>query len=296
MEARLLKVQRQKVIPLQGGLGNQLFEIAAGFTLRDAVGAEVRFSTFWFDNPASGETPRSLSVGGLLRADEVTDARVPRKGGYGDRIHSLRVVETSPDDDALARVRPWTRYVAGYFQRLDYVDRAWTVLRDRLASSSEAVHRTLASPPSEDHGTVHVRLGDYLSSPAARGAHGVATPEYYARAIGALSKQFGTRDWKLISDDLPEAERRLQSAGLPRGVTLQPVALQDDWSELAVLASARACVISNSSFSWWGAYLAGRSHEVAVIAPTPWWASTNQPEPPIFPSGWARQNRLLDHE
>lgn len=282
------------MIPLQGGLGNQLFEIAAGFTLRDVVGAQVRFSTFWFDNPATDETARSLAVGGLLRPDEVTRVRVPRKGGYGDRIHSLRVVETSPEDDALSRVRPWTRYVAGYFQRLDYVDQAWPVLRDRLAASSEEAHRMLASPLCGDHGCVHVRLGDYLMSPAAREVHGVATPAYYARAIDALHRKFGVREWKLISDDLPEAERRLISAGLPHGVTLEPVAMQDDWSELTVLATARSCVISNSSFSWWGAYLAGRSHEAAVVAPTPWFARNTQPEPPIFPSDWARQSRLLD--
>lgn len=291
---RRLRVQREKTIPLQGGLGNQLFELCAGFALRECLSAEIRFSTYWLDNPATGETARSLAVGDLLRADETTDAQVPRHGGRGDRIHALRVVETGPDDDALARVRPWTRYVAGYFQRLDYVDRAWTVLRGRLAGSSDEVHRILANPPAGDHGAVHMRLGDYLSNPAARGAHGVTTPDYYARAIDAVYRQYGVREWRLISDDLGEAGRRLASAGISPEISLQPVAMRDDWSELTVLATARTCVISNSSFSWWGAYFAGRGHGAPVIAPTPWFAHPTQSEPPIFPSSWVRQSRLLD--
>jgi hypothetical protein len=285
--------KRDKVIPLQGGLGNQLFEMVAGFALKDRDRVRVSYSTYWLDRPEQGETPRSFALEHLLRTEELTVERAPRTGWYGDRLHSLRVIETSTDDDSLGRVRPWTRYVAGYFQRLEYVELGWRQLIGRLSSSPDGEHRVLAQPSPREHGAVHYRLGDYVHNASARETHGVAGADFYAGAIGDLHKRRGVDRWILVSDDLPEAEARIRAAGLPPGVTLEPPAAKGEWSDLAVLATSRACVISNSSFSWWGAYLGHRHHSVDVVAPSPWFASLRVPEPPIFPEEWTRAQRSI---
>lgn len=287
---------RRKVIPLQGGLGNQLFEVAAGLCLREATGTEVTWSTFWLDHPAPGETRRSLAVEGILRPGELISTRTPRSGLLGNRFQGWRAVETGPGEDVLGRVRPWTAHVAGYFQRLAYVDLAWPSLIDRLVASRDVDHRAFANPAPGAHGVVHMRLGDYVTNPSARAAHGVTSVEYFARAIEALNKSTGVHEWWILSDDLPQAVGRLSEARIPSDVSLVPKKTEGDWAALAVMATARACVISNSSFSWWGAFAGSRSHGAGVVAPEPWFSSRTQPEPPIFPAGWTRMSRPIERD
>jgi hypothetical protein len=44
-------------------------------------------------------------------------------------------------------------------------------------------------------------------------------------------------------------------------------------------------VISNSSYSWWAAWL-GASHDKIVIRPEKWFRANNLPDADICPAGW----------
>jgi len=54
---------------------------------------------------------------------------------------------------------------------------------------------------------------------------------------------------------------------------------------LVLMSKGKAFVISNSSFSWWAAYVA--SENSPVIAPSKWFRSLPDPED-LIPSNWIR--------
>jgi hypothetical protein len=284
-------------IPLQGGLGNQLFQLAAGIAVAQRTERPVRFSDFWLRHPGRHETPRVFSLGGLIGPDELTRAWAPRLPGLSDRLPGVRIVERSSNDDALGRVRSTTLAVAGYFQRLEYVEEAWPELRSRLESSPKAEHREAVLPQTALVGAMHYRLGDYLRHPGTRNAHGVTAPEYFVEEIRRAAATQGVARWRVVSDDPTAAVELLATAELPSTVTVEPAVGRDEWADLLILGSARICLLSNSSFSWWAGFFGMQAHGMKVVAPSPWFADPTATEPDFFPPGWERRPRRLmaDH-
>ena len=279
-------------IPWQGGLGNQLFQLAAGIAVSQRLGRRVRWTDYWLAHPVPEETPRSFALQGLLRDDELVSVFTPRHGRVTDRLRHRRVVERSPDDDALARVGSGTRSVVGYLQRLSYVREAWPELRRRFDQSDVAAHRDLLRPAASGYGAVHYRLGDYVTNPAANVMHGVSSPDYFADIVRDRSRGDGPDTWTLVSDDPAAAVELLRSADLPAAVNLTTPTSTDEWSDMRVLASASVCAISNSSFSWWAAFIGASTHGTEVVAPRPWFDGTT-PDPLLLPDGWEVRTRSV---
>lgn len=280
-------------VPLQGGLGNQLFQLAAGFAISRRTGRPVNFSDYWLRNPADGDTHRTLAVRSLLEPHELTSEPASRHGGLLDRLTNRRVIEKASDDDALGRLDRRTRVVAGYFQHLSYVEEAWPELRRRFVESSDPSQRSLVTPAAGRYGAVHFRLGDYVSNPQARSHHGVTSTDYFAAAIRDRSGAAHVDDWVVVSDEPDEASALLRAASLPPGTRVRTSDAGDEWGDLAVLASAQECVISNSSFSWWAAFIGSTTHGTYVTAPRPWFADPTSPEPPFFAPSWHRRERQV---
>lgn len=278
-------------VPLQGGLGNQLFQLAAGIVAASRVQKQVEFSDFWLRNPEQDETPRTLAIGDLLGNHELIHERVPRSGHVTDRVVRRRVVERSSDDDALARLTARTGVLAGYLQRLTYVQEAWPELRRRLATSPDPMHRGLVTAAPADYGAIHYRLGDYVTNPQANRAHGVTSPGYFIDVIRDGLRSRGIRRWMVVSDDRERALELLRSEGLPSDVALDVPSADGEWGDLASLASASMCAISNSSFSWWAAFIGSSARDMRVVAPRPWFSAPGQPEPALFPDAWERRDR-----
>jgi hypothetical protein len=284
---------RSTTIPLQGGLGNQLFQLAAGLVVQQRWNRPVVWSDYWLRHPEAAETPREFALDGLLRTGELVSTKTSRAGHVTDRLLHWRVVERGVDDDALSRVGRWTSVLAGYLQRLTYAELAWPVLRERFASSEHAHHRRLVSTAGAAHGALHYRLGDYFSNPHAQMVHGVSSPEYFASVIREKASSAGLTDWIVVSDDPDTALELLRSTDLPTGTSLRVADVGNEWDHLVTLASARVCAISNSSFSWWAAFIGGASRSTEVVAPRPWFLDSELPEPVLFPSGWQRYDRSV---
>lgn len=60
--------------------------------------------------------------------------------------------------------------------------------------------------------------------------------------------------------------------------------------DLYIQTQCKANIISNSTFSWWGAYL--NEHTERVVCPWPWFSDGKiDPMPYILPEGWSKWNK-----
>lgn len=262
-------------LTFQGGLGNQMFQWAYGQALREA-GLNLAADTV----RCRGNRP--LVIDGLL-ADW---PRVSRTAGLalvarqrlgestGIRSDRAFVIESNagydPELDAAARVEG--RHIVGYFQSPTYFESDDQNVRVRLldfvGQSLTAKGRTLAQElaTSDDAVGVHVRRGDYVSQAKAASAHGALPEDYYRAALSRTDSLGLRRMW--FSDDPAWVRKHLAADG--------DALCTDDLTtgaagEIALLAACSARIIANSSFSWWGGYLGGRSTEHRpVIAPKRW--------------------------
>lgn len=112
--------------------------------------------------------------------------------------------------------------------------------------------------------TINVRRGDYYSDPELRSVYGIDVDAYLRSAIDRI----GARDLRrvvVVSDDPEWCGAHL--AWLEDVGPLE-VASAGPLHHLATLASARNLVLSNSTFSYWGGYLASTMDDgCRVVAP-----------------------------
>lgn len=145
----------------------------------------------------------------------------------------------------------------------------------------------------DDTISIHVRRGDYLNFPD---KHPVVTVEYLIDAIGGFLK-VGFRKFMFFSDDMRwckdfamrEIAIRNKVTNCSFPVTFGYRENTDAFMDLSCMSSCAGHIISNSSFSWWGAWLSSNPNKI-VIAPKVWtnvgkeeWDTEN-----ICPKEWIR--------
>ena len=289
--------RRTVIIPLMGGLGNQLFQFAAGLYLRKKLGVFINFPTTLLHPPkflrATNTTDRNLMIGELVHSDE--SQNVSRLKLLVLRILTnsrakFVVLESDQSFESLDKVSPESRFFIGYFQNLKYVN---TVRNDLLARfSASTTFRGLIPTALEPRIAIHMRLGDYSSNQQARSYHGLTDISYFVDGAKILLDKLNCRSILIVSDE-PDRARALFEENFKRDdVEITNNTSSNEYEDLRLLSHSAGLVTSNSSFSWWAAWLSSSlgSH---VIVPSPWLAELSRAEENLFDSRWTILERRI---
>ena len=280
------------VCHLQGGLGNQLFQLAALTAAADRhsrplyldlryfrhqgnrtymlrrLGLQVRELRPWLDPLL----PWPWSKLPVRRTSPLMNVVLERANGYSDQLRSL----------------PARAWVSGYWQSPLYFshlrDRYRSILApDRFDLSYRAQQilqelRRVASPAA-----LHVRRGDYVTNPAANSWHGLCSLDYYNQALAHLASR--GHDATFIFSDDPGWVREHISHPKVRYVTAPERAL--DHEDLVLMSQCQGLAISNSSFGWWAAWLSN-AENLSIVAPKKWFNNAPHSAATLIPEGWVR--------
>jgi Glycosyl transferase family 11 len=141
-----------------------------------------------------------------------------------------------------------------------------------LASSDESV-------------SIHVRRGDYISNERIFNVHGVCPPDYFRLAITEVMNRVENPRFFIFSDEIKWVKANLE---LPMtSVFISENRSIKDHEELILMSKCSHNIISNSSFSWWGAWLNQRSDKI-VIAPQKWFSDPALDPKDIVPPQWMK--------
>lgn len=262
------------VVKMTGGIGNQLFGLAAGLNqakrldcrlVLDASsfgGSEIR--SFELDH-LGFEVVRSMGSENKL-PDKFLSLVKPKSL---DRLTVFRESGFNYDE-SINLVSPGT-ILTGYFQSFRYFSEVSEDLLRIFEDSILTKDFSTSSTRSLKNISMHIRRGDYLDEKT-KNFHGLATNNYFNRSLDLLSTSFVNGKVNIYSDSPDHIQ-------LSDYKTPFDLSLVDD-SDLGVLETIKAMsradafIMSNSSFSWWGAWLMReRGGRGPVIAPRPWFAS-----------------------
>lgn len=279
-----------------GGLGNQFFQLAGGIEIANISGRPVKFSTDLLDLPATaGTTKRYLGISELLSPNEVIDRNfvsgMTRLGLNRFGKSSTKLVEESLQEDVTKRVVNTTRYVQGYFQNWKIVERAWTSLETRLRMSD--VFSPMLLDPVINRTAIHMRYGDYRLNAKAREFHGLTHPSYFINGLKHLEESGASKSVLLLSDEPELALRDLKECGLPTSFEIEIGNSKNQFEDLAAISTSTSVVASNSSFSWWGSWVAMKRSNARVILPRPWFSPWNSQVPDLNFPGWHTLERKI---
>jgi hypothetical protein len=128
---------------------------------------------------------------------------------------------------------------------------------------------------------VHIRRGDYLK-PENLSNFGVCSRNYFIRAMHIIRQQHPNAQFFIFSDDMDWARRNITIQNV---VFVENHGEMPDGTEMYLMTLCHGHIISNSTFSFWGAYLG--SHVDAVnIYPKRWFREQTWGAPEIFPPEW----------
>ena len=285
---------------IHSGLGNQLFEYAAARAVSLRLRLPLVLDLSWFYRKRLVGTPRQngLAVFSLpTRAATGRELQDLANASLIRRFGLVPVAElvTFVDDTFrgymphLARLNG-PAYLNGLWQSPRYFEQYAVHIRNDLkfpplgSEAARALAAQITGTPVSV--SVHVRRGDFISKPheAAR-RPACCPPEYYRRAIDLLVQRCGPLTLFLFSDDPDWVRSSFDPAGQKMVVVDVPGHVEAPQHDLHLMSLARHHVIANSTFSWWGAWLAAPRGQ-SVIAPSRWFIDDPESGKDRFPSSW----------
>lgn len=117
--------------------------------------------------------------------------------------------------------------------------------------------------------SVHVRRGDYLQY---ADKHPPVTIEYLTDAIMTF-RQYGYKSFLVCSDDIKWCKKNLSHLK-HEGIAFTYSENRTEIEDLSMMSCCEHNIISNSSFSWWSAWL-NMNENKTVIAPKIWFGPGN---------------------
>lgn len=277
------------IVRLSDGLANQMFQYAFGRALALRRGVPLRLDLSAYQ----AETKRGYGLNALNVLEAFPTEEEIRRAVTRplDPAHPWwdQPVVKEPHfhySDDVARV-PSTGYVIGYWQSerhfADIADliRLEFTPRQPLTGANLDAARLIATRNAV---SLHVRRGDYVSDQTVNALHGICSLDYYRRAIAHVAERVEQPEFFVFTDDPAWVQANL-TVGFPaRLIAHNGKAPVED---LRLMALCRHHIIANSSFSWWGAWLAGRPGQV-VCAPQRWFAGYPHDTRDLVPDRWAR--------
>jgi hypothetical protein len=239
---------------LQGRTGNMMFQIAHAYAKslehnRQFVVPKSESSTTHLENTLFRKLDFNINLSNQV--DNTKTVWVP---------FTYENIEPSNDCP--------TAY-AGWFQSEKFFKKYSEIIKDLYSPPKNFVTRATDDFPflkNSTVGAINVRRGDYLTQPT---RHPVVTLDY----INESYKHLPFCDKIIVlSDDITWCKENIV---LPNLIFVENYR---DCEALWLLSLCDHFIISNSSFSWWGAYLS-RSDNKIVISPETWFGPDVSEDP-----------------
>jgi len=276
-----------------GGLGNQLFQLAGGLAIVQNLHRDVVFSESEISR-AMLNTRRPFAIGELLGVGELSEGfeKFSKKDLFGSLFHKdTNIYERDPNDNVLTRIGPNTQKVFGYFQDISIVSAVEDQLLKRF-SQSQVFSKSLMPERLEEIG-IHVRLGDYRTSQVTKKFHGLTNNSFFTEGAQKLRSKLGLSVVTLFSDE-PERLGEIEEELIDAGFLVKHHVSRSDQEDLIQMSRYQGLVISNSSYSWWAAWIATTIGQSTIVAPIPWYSSVSTPRFKHFGEEWIALERKFE--
>lgn len=242
---------------LQGGLGNQMFQIAStiGFASdnNDKACFDLTYSNTIFQGKPS-VTYKDNIYKKICHSENRKFEKI-----FHEPKFSYSEIPYTPN-----------LLLNGYFQSEKY----FVNHKDLIINLFDLPYDMIKKPVN-NLTSVHIRRGDYLKP---NDYHNVLDMDYYNKSF----KLMGDSNFIFFSDDIDWVKQNFV------GENFYYSQYNDEVLDLTLMSICDHNIIANSSFSWWGAYL-NKNTNKRVISPSKWFG-LNGPKDiqDVIPENWIK--------
>jgi len=249
---------------LAGGLGNMMFQVAAGY----AISKDVNGRFFIYPNEIGGMVHKHPTeyLNNVFNKLKVLD--------FGEAFSQIQHTMFHYEPLDLKKQSYRNVFLVGGFQSYKYFQKYSNEIREMFLSESELVSNLKQKYNPDSKVAVHIRRGDYLNLPD---HHHNLSLSYYLNAIN----YFKDYNFLIFSDDVEWCKENFI------GGNFTFVEGTSDVEDLYLMSMCQHNVIANSTYSWWGAWLNANPNKI-VIYPNKWFGSVYKDfdTRDLFPEDW----------
>lgn len=265
-------------VHIKGGLGNQLFQIAAAYAYAKKEGGILHI----LHKEHNGDRPVYWDTILQRLKPYLVPSILPHMIHWNESQPTM--YQSIPPLTSQGILLDGYRQTSKYF----YNDEIQQELRELFTPSSTLMNEVLARysfllENKDRVVVVHARRTDYLRNQHMIDIHGPLHSDYYKEAIRRMKEKVKDPIWLLTSDDnryWMEIEKELAIHA--------PVILmnESDIHTFALLQQFQHIIMSNSTFIWWCTWMADAKY---VIAPSKWFGPAGpHPYHDIYEDHWER--------
>jgi len=292
------------VVRIYGGLGNQMFQYAAGLSISSDRLEQLMLDTSAFGvGDSKNVTDRNLDILdfnlNIIHEDTKKVAHLRFQRGFISKVlsHLNKKILNNyfygfhPELYANKKLK----YLDGYFQSDKYAEKINPlILKSFTLKPSLRNDISFFSKIFKENNfiAVHVRRGDYFNNPKTSKWYAICSSDYYQRGILFLKQHNPSFRIALFSDDIDWCRKNIpdlkdafsiseyaKEMGLPLRTS----------QELVLMSQCRHFVISNSTFSWWGQYLCKNKNKM-VVSPSIWNLNPRSSKIDLIHPSWYKIN------
>lgn len=292
------------ITKLIGGLGNQMFQYAAGCSVAHSKNTQLKLDISGYKNQ-DGITPRSyvlniFNIQAQIASDKEIRLYMNRKKYKLRSILSLvsqltdtltphhYIVEKHSYFSPYLLTIPDNSYLDGFWASEKYfIDIADTIRKNfTLKNNPDKINKdVIRQINSCDSISIHVRRSDYVQDKKTHDFHGVCRLGYYKKAIQLITRKVSEPHFFIFSDDPDwcKANLRLHYPTVYVSHNLG----KKDYEDMRLMSACRHNIIANSTFSWWGAWL-NKNPDKIIIAPKKWFRESSINTKDLIPDSWIK--------
>lgn len=297
------------IIRLMGGLGNQMFQYAFGLSTSKRNNTKLKIDTTLLkpaNNQGSNQVIRNFELDAFkIDLQFATNFEIELYNGSAKNRFVLRrlfflvlrkvlkkklYIQPNHDfDPNQLKIRNNTCIVGRwqseiYFRDVESDIREHFKFKKDLSESYEEYLTKILQ--SENSTSVHIRRTDYVNHPEYSQKIGALTESYYLNAISLLNKQVDYPTLFIFSDDIEYTKTIFANMKISNECIFIDPKVPNPHDELRLMTNCKHHIISNSTFAWWGAWLANKQEGAKTIAPKSWARSSKYKPPYIQCKSW----------
>lgn len=286
------------VIRFSGGLGNQMFQYAAGLAISDRLKTNLLCDIDWFKH----QNHRAFELNYVFGLDVPLVSEVDKKNIMGlarlpvvRRLRSKWLLRALSSNQIVfePHFHYWPGildvlgdiYLDGYWQSDKYFSSVETKVRENLKfglpfdDKNEVLAALINNAESV---SLHIRRGDFFKSASAKSVHGVDLSEYYKNALDYVEDRLKNPHYFVFSDDPDWVRCNFKISEMFTVVSHNSGG--ESYRDMHLMSICKHHVLANSTFSWWGAWL-NKNEDKIVVAPSQWFANTTNTQD-LLPKNW----------
>ena len=285
-----------------GGIGNQMFQYAAGRALslstHQTYSLDLNdFTDYQLHN--GFELERVFNIEKVVKS---TSSNIQELLGWRANSFAKKVLRRPQFASLRGKsfiVEPYFNYwpaffkldhdcyLYGYWQSEQYFKDFADIIRQDFAFKiplDERNKKVVLEMTNTQSVSLHVRRGDYVNDPKNSNIMHICSLEYYRQAINHIVNRIEQPVFYIFSDDIVWVKEHL-SIEFPC-VYIDHNSGSESYRDMQLMSLCKHHVIANSSFSWWGAWL-NANPEKTVIAPREWFVNKNNVDD-LIPHNWIK--------